>query len=115
MKTLQETFDEVCSKLIKQGKRSFKGHQCMYRDGEGNKCAVGHLIPDDQYRATIEDYSLLHVITAIPALREHNYELLMDLQADHDHAEKDWFMRDFIRFAKATAVKFGLNTEVLKV
>lgn len=49
MKTMQETFDFVVNHLIKQGKQAREEtwcDSCMYLDKDGNKCAVGCLIPD---------------------------------------------------------------------
>jgi len=52
MYTNQEAFDLVVEKLVKQGKPSVENGgtdfvTCLYQDSEGNRCAAGHLIPDD--------------------------------------------------------------------
>lgn len=53
--TRQEAFDIMVSGLIKQGKPSYNIHMgCMYNNGAGQKCAVGMLIPDDDYSPLLE-------------------------------------------------------------
>lgn len=51
----QEIFDKIITHLrtqkVKSGNESF----CMYKDANGNKCAVGCLIPDDLYDPLIDD------------------------------------------------------------
>ena len=49
--------------LLKQGKRSTDGHICLYKDNEGNKCAVGHLIPDSLYTPEVEVGNIYDVIS----------------------------------------------------
>ena len=43
----QEAFDLVVEKLVAQGEPSMQGESCVYLDSKGNRCAVGHLVPDD--------------------------------------------------------------------
>ena len=51
--TPQELFDTALLGVIAQDACSYNTEggevQCLYRDGKGNKCAAGQLIPDDQY------------------------------------------------------------------
>ncbi len=48
-KTISQVVHEVMEKLVQQGKRCMSGEtgQCMYGDGEGNHCAIGWLLPED--------------------------------------------------------------------
>lgn len=52
--TLQETFDKVVNGLRKQGCRSLKNGRCRYRGDNGRKCAVGMVIPDEDYNPDME-------------------------------------------------------------
>jgi hypothetical protein len=60
---LQMIYDTVKNGITSQGGYSFDsstdpGVNCMYRDGKGNKCAAGWLIPDDKYDPEFEDDTL---------------------------------------------------------
>jgi hypothetical protein len=46
---MQKVFDKALVALRKQGQRSANGNGCMYRDGNGNACAIGHQFPDEDY------------------------------------------------------------------
>ena len=56
--TPQELFDTALLGVIAQDACSYNTEggevQCLYRDGKGNKCAAGQLIPDDQYKPDME-------------------------------------------------------------
>jgi hypothetical protein len=61
--TLQEAFDAMVNHLRRQGKPSQMVIDdgrlvCAYRGDDGCACAVGALIPDDQYNPTLERHSL---------------------------------------------------------
>ena len=43
----QEAFDLVVEKLVAQGEPSMQGESCVYLDSKGNRCAAGHLVPDE--------------------------------------------------------------------
>lgn len=47
----QEFFDAVVKALVKQGVPSYSSEDesCMYRGPNGVKCAIGLLIPDEEY------------------------------------------------------------------
>jgi hypothetical protein len=44
--TKQEMFDKAYLGLNAQGCGSYSDKGCLYNDGKGNKCAIGHLIDD---------------------------------------------------------------------
>lgn len=54
----QQTFETVARHLFAQGKRSMRPAPdegtCAYRGEDGCKCAIGVLIPDDQYTEGME-------------------------------------------------------------
>lgn len=59
-----EIINLVKKALLTQGKRSMlqEGYSgCAYRDGKGNKCAIGHLIPDELYNHEIEGHGIFEV------------------------------------------------------
>lgn len=43
----REVFDRVKTHLLAQNKRATNGDTCLYIDNEGNRCAVGCLIPPE--------------------------------------------------------------------
>lgn len=94
---IQEIFNKVVKGLASQGfKPSYSRAtgKCMYRSHEGLKCAVGHLISDENYDPSFENKSILSSQVA-PALEKegivtsllsfHNSNpFLCDLQKAHD-------------------------------
>lgn len=86
--TAQEIFDTVIAHLLQQGRPSFDGDHCRYRL-EDLKCAVGCLIPDDQYAIEMEHRGVnLHCTDPLNNwVRETHpghFELLRALQSLHD-------------------------------
>lgn len=89
--TPQETFDTVVAALRKQGVHSKDGDLCVYRGPHGMKCAVGHLIPDEQYDQSFEKETVEAIYYKVPALAQHDYNLLARLQSIHDcHPPSEW-------------------------
>lgn len=128
--TAQEVFDFVCSKVIQQGRASKSGTACAYRGSDGDRCAFGHVIHDDDYARLFpynEPSSLgLSGLTGRlhPRVFGHwqpgadgepyaHFELLKALQLDHDVAGTRDFVGDFKAGAARTALEFKLNTNVL--
>lgn len=57
--TNREIFDKVKAHLLAQNAKAQylygpDSYQCRYKDPHGRKCAVGCLIPDDQYDSSME-------------------------------------------------------------
>ncbi len=56
--TRQEILNKMVAGMDSQGwvKSCLQGNEnlCAYRDSEGRKCAVGHLIPDEVYDADMD-------------------------------------------------------------
>jgi hypothetical protein len=54
--TKQQAFDLSVNGIRAQGYRRSLAHgtTCMYRSLEGEKCAVGHMIPDELYHPSLE-------------------------------------------------------------
>ena len=87
MNTIQEVFDHVAGHLIKQGRQSKIGSYeydgCSYRGIGGTSCAVGCLIPDNEYKFEFEGMSFTEIA-------EHEYvptlnKLLEDANGDADN------------------------------
>ena len=93
----QELFDKVYGTLIKQGCRAYsmEYHACEYKDSEGNKCAVGHLLPEG-HEAFFSGSSVAGILSKWPDLKEHfgveddaDIHFLGRLQSAHDNASHD--------------------------
>jgi hypothetical protein len=117
MKTPQETFDEICSGLIKQGQKSYDCG-CKYRDLKGNRCAVGQLVPNELYCEDMESFSVQDLVSSkykkiANVLRQHNSRLLVALQVAHDASPPEGFIPAFKARARNIAEDWKLNTGVL--
>src|SRR5688572_9122307 len=93
--TNQEIYDAVKAHLLAQGKRAavsdLPGSSCAYRGQNGTKCAVGCLIPDDEYSPEIEGLSVSSPQPEMSGLmeflgftREQREGILSNLQVIHD-------------------------------
>lgn len=83
----QKAFDVVLTALRKQGVASLSSGGCVLRGAHGNKCAIGHLIPDERYTPDLDKGSIRSaaVWDAIrPDLKQANKSLLQALQRAHD-------------------------------
>lgn len=98
----QEIFDKVATHLIQQGEPAMDSNgDCVYRNDQGLKCAVGCLIPDDKYEGRFEQLGiganlsankerqsdiegLWSVLEGEGILRDEHLQLLEDLQEAHD-------------------------------
>ncbi len=93
----QAIFDFVVQKIWEQGGPARSGSSCLYRHPNGRKCALGWLIPDDEYRGTMEGSSLMCATGKISnntgiegadsewfKVPEENIDLLINLQKAHD-------------------------------
>ena len=100
IKTDLDVIRYVSDRLIDQDARSNNGDmRCAYRgDIEDRKCAVGHLIADELYTASIEGEGAKHDVVLSLVQRslpnwEINEDLLEDMQIIHDEdAINMWFM-----------------------
>lgn len=89
-----EVIEYVGAHLLRQGKRStanfsvFGGPSCAYRGKGGMSCAVGCLIPDDDYEKTWRRWEGKGVLDEGPngwlSARGYNTGILRRLQSTHD-------------------------------
>lgn len=85
--TDQEAFDKVVAHILEQKVycESEEGAP-LYRGANGTKCAIGCLIPDEQYTQDIEGGNVISLVNRYPNLPfvDVNIDLLTRLQRLHD-------------------------------
>lgn len=116
MVKLQEIFDTACAALIKQGRLSVsETGVCQYRGLDGAKCAVGHLIPDEEYNSMMDAPGGNCWTRRQVALKlDVHDDFLFDLQRCHDQArDPDNFVGHFKSNARRLAKNYNLNPEIL--
>lgn len=131
----QKLFDLVSEKLIAQGRGSFtivdsNRVSCAYRNTDGLKCAIGHLIPDELYDPKMENGTAFSVLNNFPKLKNYIFsefksdaflhntiqeiEFLDDLQLVHDSScsvdTPIWDMTEFKKSLTTFANKYSLTT-----
>lgn len=93
----QEVFNFVWAKLKEQGQPSTYiknpdlpvdsySVSCRYRGDNDCKCAVGHLIPDDEYKSSLEGKGVAYIKQYCPFISKAHSGLLWALQVAHDEA-----------------------------
>lgn len=123
MLTKQSVFNKVAAALIKQNKKCGvidvdKMFICVYDDGHGNRCAIGHILSDEDI-ATImrwkENSSPLKKMLSIFGQDEsenftfirQNLGFCADLQSVHDNADSHETFKDRLaRFAQINNLEF---------
>lgn len=119
----QAAFDKAVTFLRAQGCRAtvkadpgtLADTRCMLRTPDGRKCAIGALIPDEEYHTKMDDNGgVRDMLDAYPTLRsvldiqnDEDVFFLSALQQAHDGA-KD-FKIDFEPAAKRVARDYNLN------
>lgn len=87
--TNQEAFDIMVNHLRTMPGRSVNARKtvCQYRNSNGNKCAVGVLIPDNEYDSDwdINTIGIDMIYSKIPSLQGLNINLLQKMQDAHDN------------------------------
>lgn len=119
-KTLQAAFDKAVMGIVTQRGRSTLSDDattCAYRGDNGRKCAVGHLISNDQmFRFQIKEGQtpdkfpsalIREILPGIPT--GHAVEFLEDLQNAHDSPAGVSFLESFKEEVVCLANKWGLN------
>lgn len=102
--TPQELFNTVYAHLLKQNIQA-KMHDnvgCYYRAPNGNMCAVGCLITDEEYDPDMEGMDVvgLRKEALLPDWMKPHAELLTDLQAIHDDSQPDQWGRLLAKVAR---------------
>lgn len=91
---MQEAFDKAYTGIVKQGKIAVDpiSLKCVYKTSDGAKCAVGHLLTDEDLNLW-KDMNLFHKpIKLIPndkwpdSIKGLDMWFLQELQRAHDNA-----------------------------
>lgn len=129
----QEVFDFVVKMLHGQGGKSTNGLICMYRAANGRKCALGWLIPDEEYDPKMECNILIPSVGRLgvceasdcfvgPEFKNNAY-LIRALQLAHDNSvhgtpPSRWFLGDDTHSINLklseVAREFGLDDSVVR-
>jgi len=110
--TEQELFDIVYKHMMSQNAKSMMAmavegsFSCAYRGKDGLMCAVGVLIPDEDYRADMEGLASQNLLAKGACLHHlaAHHELLSKLQHIHDYGLPE----EWDRALRKAAVEFGL-------
>jgi len=92
--THQTAFETAAKALIAQNDFSLvdDGSTCAYRDPDGNKCAIGHLIPNELYGEVTEGLGVIEMLKQAPSIAplfaECEDQFLTELQGVHDNLEQ---------------------------
>ena len=121
----QELLTFVVLAVVKQGAPSINSQPdkdgnvvCEYRAENGNKCAFGHLISDDEYQIAMEGYKASHAAKEfLNATRLSNDRLdflnrlqhCHDRAADHHLSKGVSFVGEFIRNCDILATRHYLE------
>jgi hypothetical protein len=130
--THQQIFDQVARHLLTQKRKSVKTPEtltgrCLYRGPDGMKCAIGVLIPDEEYVEAMESLSISQLLNEqiphnkgfdlqpiLPLLKARFEDVdppfLNALQNLHDGC----FVENWKKELRGFAVDHGLNSTVLK-
>ena len=82
-KTLQEACDYSVMKLVKQGRRCVNENgKCVYGDGNGNYCGIGHLLDKSNKKLMNSDLAVGNL--------PHKYlpDLIVKFEYEFDHLQK---------------------------
>ncbi len=99
--TALQLFDKSVAAVIAQGKPAMNTFEtCMYRAPDGTRCALGHLIPDEDYVPDMDHGAILatEIIKRLKLPGE--LPIWLQLQTAHDQADRTDFVADFTRRAE---------------
>jgi hypothetical protein len=115
----QAIFDKVWKHFVVDGGGYSATGICNYRDGKGNSCAVGCLIPDELYDPLMEGSGLMtnpkvqNVLTDLFGAVYSDFKFFQDLQLIHD----GWYRHNntlFIEHMRRNLLSFAAK-EGLKI
>lgn len=97
----QEAFNKMVQHLRFQKVESIsKDGTCMYRGPNGLKCAVGALIPDEEYRLEFEKSIASNVAKKCPSLDGIDKNFLDKMQNAHDNVAIRFWEDEFKEIAE---------------
>ena len=89
--TNEEAFQISAKHLLKQGRRATVKGNCSYRTPHGAMCAIGVLIPDDEYNPDFENMWVSNIYSKVSTLAPLDLTMLDRLQDIHDNsAPYEW-------------------------
>lgn len=113
MAHMQETFDAMVWHLRRQKQKSMlRNGLCVYRSPNGLMCAVGFLIPDEDYRRSMES-EICDAFPIADVLRKYGHDLPLcrAMQRMHDqYLPKEW-EGQFKRIAACFHLKYTPPTK----
>lgn len=111
--TKQEIFDKVLTHMRQQDclSMSANGFSCLYKSTDGCKCAIGILIPDDEYKDEFNNLSIEIVVIQCPTLldvyKEHGMRFISEVQTCLHDIIKNFPDIPFQDSLKRQAAKFA--------
>ena len=117
MITKQEAFNRAWQYFIKERHNPSTTHDhwsCLYRSPTGMKCAVGLLIPNEEYSRDFEGMPLEDVFDQVPTLCDSpdlSVSYLRDLQQCHDEfaSSPSLFHTGMENKMRALAIRWNLS------
>ena len=91
----QTAYENIRAYFSREGAVLAKSEQgfCSYRTTEGNKCAVGALIPDEMYVSDMECGMVYDLLEEFPIVKDYlrgvDESFLIKAQSLHDHDASD--------------------------
>ena len=92
----QQVFDQIAEHLLTQSSKSHQSfnncekYRCAYRGDEGLKCAIGALIPDEEYKPGMETKAVASLAVEFfpsPLIDKSTTDFLQTFQTIHDSWE----------------------------
>lgn len=126
--TEQEIFNTVATHLFAQGAPAVSSiGECQYRGPNGTKCAIGCLIPDENYTDYSEGYAVVEALEQMGLVDQFPHtNLLSALQSVHDGSDggiysnadvnrsKTWVTTENMRLAlQEVAELYNLDATIL--
>jgi hypothetical protein len=103
--TNQEVFNRVWERAKDNRCANGPDGGCMYRNPDGLKCFIGHLIPDELYEAEMEGRTVRRLLEEYPntflalGLTGANLPLMQALQNVHDYRYPEMWERELRQIA----------------
>lgn len=107
----QSLFEKAALGLLAQNRRCVSNGLCLYRDDNGNKCAIGHLIPDNLYSEDMECGSATSLVKDHEEVANHlgvdDDDDILFLDTMQTVIHDDLFDSDFKAGLKKAAAEFA--------
>lgn len=130
MKTLQDIYNEVAEKMIKQKgpAKNYDTNTCTYINQTGKKCAVGCLFSDEDAAMLEKEWGgesctpfmdlTIEKLELDPNDKDNIHRLLLDLQGCHDRTEhstrrhwNDYWYQRMTQIAKHHGLDYSILSQ----